>query len=265
MIPYRAWGEAPFSVVLVHGGPGAPGEMGPVARELSAAHGVLEPFQSAASVEGQVEELAAQIRGHADPPVVLAGFSWGAMLCVLVAAAHPSSVARLVLIGSGPLDSACAPEVMATRLRRLPPAERAELRRLQDMLNDPRASPSSADLARFGELTGRADAVDPVAAAPAGFPPQAGLHRRVWTEAAALRAEGYFVERARSIACPVVVIHGDSDPHPVRGVVGPLADAGISLRVHLLRDCGHRPWAERRARDVFSALLRREVEAYGCS
>lgn len=75
MIPCRAWCRGPFSVVLVHGGPGAPGEMGPVARELSVLRGVLEPFQSADSVAGQVRELAAQLHEHAALPAVLIGYT----------------------------------------------------------------------------------------------------------------------------------------------------------------------------------------------
>ena len=42
---------------VVHGGPGACGEMAPVARRLASARGVLEPIQTALSLEGQVEEL----------------------------------------------------------------------------------------------------------------------------------------------------------------------------------------------------------------
>ncbi len=53
----RKYGKAPFAIVVVHGGPGARGEMAPVARELSTHGGVLEPLQTATSVEGQVEEL----------------------------------------------------------------------------------------------------------------------------------------------------------------------------------------------------------------
>ncbi|MEN6343195.1 MAG: alpha/beta hydrolase [Methanospirillum sp.] len=258
---YRVWGERPFSVVLIHGGPGAPGEMAPVARELSVTRGVFEPFQAAASVQGQVDELAAHLPEHADPPVVLVGYSWGAMLGVLVAAAHPSSVARLVLIGSGPLDSAYVDGILETRLGKLTPEDRDELLRLQETLSGPSALPEH--LALYGDLIARADAVDPIPIGPAGFDPQIAIHGSVWSEAAALRATGYFIEQARSIACPVAVIHGAADPHPVRGVVGPLANAGVSFRVHLLPACGHTPWIERQARDRFFALLRDEIAESG--
>ncbi len=257
MILCRTWGRGPFSVVLVHGGPGAPGEMAPVARELSALRGVLEPFQSAGSVAGQVGELAAQLHEGAALPVVLAGHSWGAMLALLVAAAHPRAVARLVLISSGPLDPAYAGGIMAARLGRLGPEDRAELLRLHESLGDPSA------LERYGELIARADTVDPLEPEPPEFAPQPGIHRRVWAEAAALREAGYFVERARLVACPVTVIHGDSDPHPLRGVTRPLEGAGPPVRVHVLPACGHTPWRERQARDRFFALLRQEIERTG--
>ncbi len=263
MIPYRTWGEAPYTVALAHGGPGAPGEMGPVARELSATRGIFEPFQASTSVPGQVDELAGQLLEHASLPVVLVGYSWGAMLGLLVAAAHPSSVRRLVLIGSGPLDPTYADGIMATRLERLAPQDRDELLLLQEALGDPSELPLPADLARYGDLIALADSIDPIATEPLGFAPQVAVHRRVWDEAAALRASGYFIEQARSIACPVVVVHGASDPHPVQGVVGPLETAGLSPRVHILPVCGHTPWIERQARDAFFALLRSEITEPG--
>jgi len=71
MTNLRKYGKAPFGVALLHGGPGASGEMAPVARELSADWGVLEPLQTAASVEGQIEELHGVLNDNADLPVIL--------------------------------------------------------------------------------------------------------------------------------------------------------------------------------------------------
>src|SRR5947208_748840 len=53
----RKYGSPPYNVAVIHGGPGAPGYMAPVARELSARRGVLEPLQTARALAGQVEEL----------------------------------------------------------------------------------------------------------------------------------------------------------------------------------------------------------------
>lgn len=58
----RTYGTAPFQVAVIHGGPGAPGEMAPVARELSLLCGVLEPLQTKTTVAEQVEELATVLR-----------------------------------------------------------------------------------------------------------------------------------------------------------------------------------------------------------
>src|SRR5947209_12929564 len=81
----RKHGIDPFRVVVVHGGPGAAGEIGPVAEELGHARGVLEPMQSATTVPGQVDELRRAHDSLCIPPVVLIGPSWEAWLSCFVA------------------------------------------------------------------------------------------------------------------------------------------------------------------------------------
>jgi len=90
----RMHGKAPYAVAVIHGGPGAPGEMEPVARELSGYHGTLEPLQGAASIEGQLQELKAVLIAHASLPVTLIGHSWGAWLSLMFAARNPSFVKK---------------------------------------------------------------------------------------------------------------------------------------------------------------------------
>ena len=65
----RIYGNKPFTVAVVHGGPGAPGEIAPVARELSMVAGILEPLQKKDSLEGQVEELHDVLKANGDLPV----------------------------------------------------------------------------------------------------------------------------------------------------------------------------------------------------
>jgi pimeloyl-ACP methyl ester carboxylesterase len=74
----RTYGYPPYSVILVHGGPGAGGEMAPVARRLSASLGVIEPIQTETTLDGQVEELRAVVAEAAamrqdGRPIQLAG------------------------------------------------------------------------------------------------------------------------------------------------------------------------------------------------
>ena len=73
----RLYGNAPYTVAALHGGPGAAGSVGYLASELSkrAKTGVLEPVQSAESIEGQVAELSDLLAEF--NPKVLMGHSWG--------------------------------------------------------------------------------------------------------------------------------------------------------------------------------------------
>jgi len=85
------------------------------------------------------------------------------------------------------------------------------------------------------------------------------MFRKVWREAEELRRRGDLLRALRHLRVPVLVLHGRYDPHPVRGVVKPLRDAGADLRVVVLERCGHEPWWERYARNRFFDRLRREV------
>src|SRR5438045_4272159 len=101
----RKYGHSPFGVVVIHGGPGAPGSMAPVALELFGDWGVLEPLQTAVTLDGQVEELRAVLDENADLPATLIGSSWGAMLGFIFAAEYPAHVRKLVMVGSGVFDA----------------------------------------------------------------------------------------------------------------------------------------------------------------
>src|SRR5207249_3589968 len=104
MTNLRTYGGPPFRVAVIHGGPGAGGEVAPVARELAPERGVLELIQTATTVERQVAELRAVVEEHADLPVTLIGYSWGAWLSFMVAAHHPALVRKLILVSSGPFE-----------------------------------------------------------------------------------------------------------------------------------------------------------------
>lgn len=252
-------GGPPYSVAVLHGGPGAPGGMAPVARELSRDVGVLEPFQSATSVVGQVDELHEQIGGHADPPVTLIGWSWGAWLGILYAARHPDEVKKLILIGSGPFEDVHADMIMSTRLSRLGRDDRSEALELLDILNDRSSSMEQELFARVGALMEKADTFDPLGMESDVVEFQPEVNRDVWAEARAMRTDGSLLDAARTVTCPVIALHGDYDPHPYEGVFDPLSRTVHDFRFKLLAQCGHTPWNERYARERFFALLRQEL------
>ncbi len=153
----RKYGSLPFCVALIHGGPGAVGEMEPVARELAAAFGVLEPIQTETTLDGQVEELKATLEEHAKQPIVLVGFSWGAWLSTIVTAEYPYLVKKLILVGSGPYEPQDLSQIGETRTSRLTQAEQEEYNVIIALLNDPAGEGKSEMFARLGQLANKTD------------------------------------------------------------------------------------------------------------
>jgi pimeloyl-ACP methyl ester carboxylesterase len=259
----RTYGKSPFTVAVVHGGPGAPGEMAPVARELSAYTGVLEPLQTATTLDGQVAELKQVLEDSGDLPVTLVGFSWGAMLSFIFTSRHPMLVRKLILVASAVFEDRYAADIMETRLSRLSETEREEAFELMVSLEDPAVADKDRPMARLGELMAQADACDPLPHDSEVIAVQHSVFQGVWEQAAALRSSGRLLELGKRIRCPVVAIHGDRDPHPPEGVREPLSRVLSDFRFILLERCGHRPWIERSARDEFYGILRREINEAG--
>jgi len=260
MKPVRMWGHGPYSVAVIHGGPGAPGEMAPVARELSMVTGILEPFQTEMTLDLQVQELKLVLEMGARVPVTLVGFSWGAFLSWMTAARYPYLVRKLILVSSAPFEESYAGAITRTRLDRLEPAERAEAMDLIQKIDDPAGEKKDQILARLGKLLSHADAYDPVPSEEEAFSVQYDVFRGVWDEACELRRKGVLLQMAHAIRCPVVAIHGDHDPHPAEGVNEPLSRECPDFRFILLEKCGHRPWIERNASEAFYEALIREIK-----
>lgn len=255
----RTYGKATFNVVVIHGGPGATGEMAPVARELSSGWGVLEPLQTAGSLEGQIEELKTVLAKNAHLPLTLIGFSWGAWLCFIFAAKHPTFTKKLILIGSGPFEEKYAARIQETRLSRLSDEDRTEVKSLREVLDNPSAEDKSAAFARFGVLFSKADAYDPIIDESEVIDFDVDMFQNVWKEASELRRSGKLLELGKHIKFPVVAIHGDYDPHPAEGIQKPLSTILKSFRFILLKNCGHKPWIEKQARDRFYEILKEEL------
>jgi pimeloyl-ACP methyl ester carboxylesterase len=266
MINPRKYGRRLFSVAVIHGGPGAAGEMSPVARRLSDRWGVLEPMQTACSLPAQVEELKRLLEESADLPVTLIGYSWGAWLSFILAACHPDMVRKLVLVSSGPFQEKYAPEIMRNRLSRLNEKERGRVESIFAILERPGGEDRDKDslLAEMGELLSRVDAFDPtkLPEEESDSPKascRADIFASVWKEASLLRQSGKLLELGRRIVCPVTAIHGDWDPHPYRGVSEPLQETLNSFQFILLENCGHKPWIERRAKEKFFSVLEEAI------
>lgn len=251
----------PYSIAVIHGGPGACGEMAPVARRLASSFGVLEPMQTALSLDGQVDELRAHLESHASRRVTLIGYSWGAWLSYIVAARFPFLIRKLILVSSGPFVESYVANLGATRLSRFTPEEREAYQALSAAFGSADEIKRIQLLAQLGELTAKADSYNPIDDDPLnGVDVRPEQFQHVWPEAAELRRSGALLSLGKQITCPAVAIHGDFDPHPAEGVQKPLSEIVNDFRFILLNRCGHTPWREREAKEQFYEILRMELE-----
>ena len=255
----RKYGKAPYGIAVIHGGPGACGEMAPVARELTSSGGVLEPLQTAAALEGLIKELKIVLEENGDIPATLIGFSWGAWLSFIFAAKYPSLVKKLILVGSGPYEEKYATRILQTRLNRLSEEDRTEVKSVIEILNNPAAEDKNTAFARFGALLSKADMYDPIVHKSELIDCSYDIYQSVWRDAAEMRRSGELLKLGQYLKCPVVAIHGDYDLHPAQGVQKPLSAILKSFRFIVLENCGHRPWIERTAKDRFYEILKEEL------
>ncbi len=255
---FRKYGNAPYTIVVVHGGPGAPGEAAPLARALSDTCGVLEPLQTKDTLQGQLEELADAIRYNTDVPINLIGHSWGAMLSFMVTAHNPDLVSKLILIGSGVFEEQYTDSIMQTRWSRLATQDRDRFDALWIQLNDP-ANEDNNTFAEIGKVIEKADSYDLLPHDDEVVEYQYDTFSSVWPEVRSMRADGQLLALGKKIECPVVAIHGDYDPHPRDGIEIPLSTVLADFRFITLDKCGHYPWYEKGAKDKFYEILRQEI------
>ena len=79
----------------------------------------------------------------------------------------------------------------------------------------------------MGELAEKGDCYDPLpCAADHEMLTDAEQYSVVWGEAVKLRASGQLLRSFVALDCPITLIQGEQDPHPVCGVCGPLAGSG---------------------------------------
>jgi len=253
------YGDLPFKAVLIHGGPGAAGEMAPVGRELSKYIGVLEPLQTEITIDGQLGELKSTLEKHADLPITLIGYSWGAWLSFIFASQYPEFVSKLILVSSGPFEQKYADKIMEIRFSRMDESERLQFDSLFNDLDKPNIQERNTSFAKLGKLISKADTCDPIEYPDEKIIYSYDIFKNVWKQAEKLRKSGRLLEYAENIKCPVIAIHGDYDPHPCDGVKEPLSKSITDFRFVLLNNCGHKPWIEKYAKDKFYEILKQEI------
>jgi pimeloyl-ACP methyl ester carboxylesterase len=257
LIRFREYGTRGPTVVVLHGGPGAPGQMVPVARELATSFRVLEPAQRRSgkvrlTVSRHVEDLDELLRRtlRSDERAALVGSSWGAMLALAYGAAHPTRVGPIVLIGCGTFDVAARARFTATLARRTTLAVRARLAALTAEFPNPDDA-----LAVEARVLLPLYSFDPLDDPSAPSRLDARGARETWSDMLRLQENGTYPSRFRAIRAPVLMLHGSYDPHPGRMILAGLRPYLPHIEYHEWAHCGHYPWLEREVREDFFAVL----------
>lgn len=259
----RIYGTSGRTVALLHGGPGAPGYMAPLANELSDTFLVLEPLQRPSNdepltVARHVADLHELVERHsADAGPALVGHSWGAMLALAYAAAHPGRAASLVLIGCGTFDAASRDRMRAILSERLTDDLRLRIDRLADDCPD-----ADERLTRLGKLMEPLYSHELVAVEAESETCDARAHHESWNDMMRLAETGVYPAAFGTISAPAIMLHGSVDPHPGRMIWESLKPHLPQLEYREWECCGHYPWRERAVREEFLAFLREWVTSH---
>ncbi|MFN2227335.1 MAG: alpha/beta fold hydrolase [Anaerolineae bacterium] len=264
MIRVREYGTSGPWVTVLHGGPGAMGGMAAVAQGLAGRFRILEPWQRGSggkplTVARHVVDLHQVVQAycpgreptrHPGRRPALVGHSWGAMLALAYAAAHPDEAGPLVLVGCGTFDPAARARMRAVRQARMDGELRAELARLEREIEDP-----DRRLCALGRLMMAVDSCD-LASTEIGLERcDAVAHQETWEDMMWLQGEGVYPALFALIRSPVLMVHGAADPHPGRLIRDGLAPYLPQLEYHEWAHCGHYPWLERAVGDGFFSVV----------
>ena len=256
----RTYGTSGPVVVVLHGGPADVGGAAPLARGLADDFRVLEPWQRGSgdkplTVARHIADLHELVEARCyDTRPALVGTSWGAMLALAYAAAHPDRAGPLVLVGCGTFDAVARARMQATLEERTSNALRHRLARLLEECADP-----SAQLRRRHELTRALYAYTPTAVdqeKAAGEPFDTRAHTETWEDMVQLQEAGVYPAAFAAVTSPVLMLHGTYDPHPGQMIRASLVPYLPQLEYREWERCGHCPWEEQFVQAEFFAVLR---------
>jgi pimeloyl-ACP methyl ester carboxylesterase len=254
MLHVREYGSAGPPVIVLHGGPAAAGHMAPVARQLANSYRIFEPLQRGSgserlTVATHVADLHDVIDFHAEGcRPALIGASWGAMLALAYAAAHPSSTGPLILVGCGTFDPIARAALRSTIAARMNDTVRAQLL-------------AAAQLDQDKTFKASAEAMVPIYSVDLLSSPHeedmvdARAHHETWEDMLRLQTDGTYPAAFAAIKVPVLMVHGTFDPHPGRLILESLRPHLSQLEYRELEHCGHYPWLEKSAANIFFSIV----------
>lgn len=246
-------------VVVLHGGPGAPGSAAGLAAALAPEFEAWEPLQRrGGEVELTVDRHVADLRAVAPDAATIVGHSWGAMLGLSYAARHPTAVRALALVGCGTYDERSRAEYERRFEARLDDEGRARRSELATLTARARTDAErDRVLALRGDLAAEVQSVDLLPESEsAALPADAAGHEETWRDVLRRQAAGLEPRSFDAISARVLMLHGDEDPHPGPMIRDALLPHITGLEYVEIARCGHEPWRERHAREPFLDALR---------
>lgn len=259
----RQFGDAGPIVIVLHGGPGAAGSAEPLARGLADGFRVIEPWQRCSggreplTVARHVADLHELVRRvGTDKPPALVGESWGAMLALAYAAEHPHDAGPIVLVGCGTFDKNSRAQVVRIREERIAAYLAAHPEHSQDQ-----DLSLGEKINKWHEMT---DSFDPLPVTPnPDNPPfdKVGM-AETWQDMIGCQNAGLYPETFSNILSPVLMLHGDYDPHPGKMIRDSLKPFLPLLDYREFEQCGHQPAIERHAHDAFFRTMRYWLAAH---
>ena len=256
LIRYRAYGETGPPVFVLHGGPGAPGYMAPVASELSHDFSVIEPFQRRSgetplTVQRHIDDLQALIVSVTQGgKVALVGHSWGAMLALAYAAQYPNQASCIVAVSSGTFTPDSRQSMNEILSKRMSPEVRAERQSLEERISDP----DELLHAKIRLILPLYD-YDAIATQEDDEEYDGRGNEETWADMLKLQRQGVYPAAFKSISSPVLMLHGSYDPHPGEMIRDSLLPYLPQLEYVEWERCGHYPWLEKAVREDFFTHL----------
>jgi pimeloyl-ACP methyl ester carboxylesterase len=261
-ITVRRLGLSGPTLLVLHGGPGAPGSARGLARSLSQRFTVLEPLQRrSGGVPLTVEQHVRDLTAVAPSPALVVGHSWGAMLGLSYASRYPAAVSKLVLVGCGTYDEATRALLHNAIHQRLGPEGRERVAQLTaQLVGETTAVQREAALQRLGSIHAGLETYAPIEnendTDPAELLPlDPEGHTETWNDVIRLQRTGIEPQTFSQIRAPVLMVHGDYDLHPGPATRDLLRQYIPQLEYLNLQRCGHEPWREEHARESFAAAL----------
>lgn len=257
----RIWltlrGDGP-PVVLLHGGPGTYDYLSESALGdwLSSGHTVVGYDQRGCrhslcdgpfTVDANIADLEA-IRRHLNVESLgLVGHSWGGLLAICYAAAHPKRVGHLVLIGTIGPRKGWEPAFWRSVGERHTPDQQRRLAEIDAELAGTRDARRRGHLYRVRYNVALPSYMAPSRRERARIEIES-FNRLVGVNAMADMHRGRYADRSwegglADLAAPVTVVHGRQDPVPW-SVVEDVVDMLPESRVAGVEECGHFPWLE---------------------